>query len=998
MLSREQLIQIRDNTTSCTLPRSLRKTLFKFNIWCPSSKRTVGIKKTSIEKYTGSKGGLLNSRSINNKEDSIYELICDNKLDFLALTETWCNDYSTVSLGQITPPGYNILHTNRPHRGGGVALVYRETYKARLEKGHVYSSFEHQTVSLYFSSETLRITTVYLPRGVFSSTFNTEFSELLSTLQSLSGKHIVLGDFNFHVNDSNDPSAVKFKLLLDQFNLSQHVTIPTHVSGNTLDLVITRNDLSVSHISSDNSITSDHCAVIFKLSCVSPGVSKQSVTYRQWKSVDVDSVQRDISSAFEDFNIQDLNSAVKFYNTTLNNIVDSHAPEKTRDFSVRADTPWYNASLGREKRHRRKLERTFQRTKLTVDKQRLDIQKNKYNHLLAEAKKDYIKSKVQNTNSSKELFKVCNRLLNKEKTTVLPSHQCTNELADKFVNYFTDKIAQIREHLIKSPAETPSHLKDVNPEFTGESLECFQCVSEDEVRKIIHSSPTKSCALDPIPTWLLKQCEDQLIPVLTLIINTSLSTAEFSDELKKAFVTPLIKKATLDCEILKNYRPVSNLSFLSKLIERIVCVQLVDHLKRNDLYEIFQSAYRQLHSTETALLRVQNDLLQAVDSHGGAILVLLDLSAAFDTIDHDKLLDLLNKSFGIRGDALQWFSSYLKDRTQTVQIGSSFSKEQTLSYGVPQGSVLGPILFTIYTTPLGRIIRNHGLTFHLYADDTQLYIAFKPSSAISKEEAVARIEACVEDIRIWMTNNLLKLNDDKTELIVITSRDDISKIANISINVGGHWITPKEDPPRNLGVLFDSTCSLDAHVSKICKSINYNLYSVGKIRRYIDKPTAEKIINASVTSRLDYCNSLLYGVKSNLINKLQLCQNNAARIITQCRKYDHITPVLKELHWLPVQQRICFKILLITYKALNGKAPEYVCDMLSHYTPTRPLRSEDKHLLVNPRYRLEKFGKRSFSRAAPTLWNPLPSDLKVADSVDAFKRGLKTHLFKTVYN
>ena len=173
---------------------------------------------------------------------------------------------------------------------------------------------------------------------------------------------------------------------------------------------------------------------------------------------------------------------------------------------------------------------------------------------------------------------------------------------------------------------------------------------------------------------------------------------------------------------------MSNPSFISKLVECVVCVLLVEHLKTNNSYEIFQSAYRQLHSTETALIGVQNDLLQAVDNEGGAILVLLDLSVSFDTLDN-QTLNLLNQSFGIRGVVLKWFESYLKGGPQTVQIGSCTSIPVTLKYGVSQCSVLGPILFTMYTTPLGNIIRKHGLNFHIYADDTQLYISFQPGDS-----------------------------------------------------------------------------------------------------------------------------------------------------------------------------------------------------------------------------------------------------------------------------
>ena len=425
-------------------------------------------------------------------------------------------------------------------------------------------------------------------------------------------------------------------------------------------------------------------------------------------------------------------------------------------------------------------------------------------------------------------------------------------------------------------------------------------------------------------------------------------------------------------------------------------------MKSNSLYEIYQSAYRSLHSTETALLRVQNDILKAVDINGGAILILLDLSAAFDTIDQNKLLELLNHSFGIRGNVLKWFSSYLTDRTQSVKIGDTLSDAHKLSYGVPQGSVLGPILFVIYTTSLGSIIRKHGLTFHLYADDTQLYIGFKPSNESSVHEVASKIEACISDIRIWMTNNQLKLNDDKTEILVITSNQMLRKKLDISIKVGEHHLKPSETPIRNLGVLFDSVFDLKSHVSNLCKHLYMSLYSLGKIRKYLDKPTTEKIVNATITSKMDYCNSLLYGMKSCDTNRLQLIQNQAARIVTLKRKRDHITPVLRELYWLPIVERVTFKILLMTYKAQCGLAPDYIASLINPYQSSRiGLRSESLHLLDNTeRYRLKSFGKRAFSIAAPSLWNSLPlcmRQVKTSESLTMFKKNLKNYLFKSFY-
>jgi hypothetical protein len=467
--------------------------------------------------------------------------------------------------------------------------------------------------------------------------------------------------------------------------------------------------------------------------------------------------------------------------------------------------------------------------------------------------------------------------------------------------------------------------------------------------------------------------------------------------MKKALVTPLLKKPSLDKADLKNYRPVSNLSFTSKLVEKAVAAQLSQHLTTNNLQEVMQSAYRPCHSVETALLRIHDDILRAMDSKQGVFLILLDLSAAFDTIDHDILLSRLEHMVGIRGTALAWFASYLEGRFQAVHINGATSQESKLKYGVPQGSVLGPLIFTLYTAPVGEIIRRHGLQFHLYADDTQLYLAFSLRTPASMEEAMQRVVACIREIRSWMLTNKLKNNDDKTEALLLCSQRQRSRLDVTTIEVGSTTVTFSETA-RNLGAIFDSAMDMKAHVNSVCRSGYMHIRTIGKIRHLLPQKVTEQLTHAFVTSRLDSCNSLLCGLPAVLTNKLQRLQNTAARLVTRTRKYDHITPVLRQLHWLPVQQRIVFKILLLTFRALHDMAPAYIRDLLLPYRPARSLRSStDKLLLTIPRTKCLRYGDRAFSVAAPRLWNTVPHNIRNCATLATFKTTLKTHLFSQIF-
>ena len=411
---------------------------------------------------------------------------------------------------------------------------------------------------------------------------------------------------------------------------------------------------------------------------------------------------------------------------------------------------------------------------------------------------------------------------------------------------------------------------------------------------------------------------------------------------------------------------------------------------------MYQSAFKVLHSTETALLKVQNDILRAVDDNKSVILLLLDLSSAFDTVDHLILLSRLSHCFGIKGNALAWFDSYLKSRKQFVQIEDCQSSQRCLAHGVPQGSVLGPLLYLLYTSPIADIINFHSLQYHLYADDSQLYISFKTDCFADLAQAKSSVELCVKDIDWWMTNNMLKLNQEKTELIVISSKFR-PKPAISYVSVGDEQILPKSSA-RNLGVIFDECCNMVEHVNKICKTSYYHLRNISKIRKYLTEETTEILVHAFVSSKLDYCNSLLYGLPKHMISSLQSVQNTAARIVTLTKKFDHITPVLIQLHWLPVHFRILFKVLLLVYKALNGMAPLYITELLSYRTCSRTLRSTDQKFLAVPKSRLKTYGDRAFSVAAPKLWNELPLDLRSLDTINLFKKHLKTDLFKKAYN
>ena len=388
--------------------------------------------------------------------------------------------------------------------------------------------------------------------------------------------------------------------------------------------------------------------------------------------------------------------------------------------------------------------------------------------------------------------------------------------------------------------------------------------------------------------------------------------------------------------------------------------------------------------------------MNAVDQGSVAVLVLLDLSAAFDTVDQAVLLKQLEYSLGVKGEALRWFHSYLTGRFQTVSIDGVTSSPHSLAYGVPQGSVLGPLLFSCYTYPLGKIIRQHGLSMHFYADDSQLYVFFKPATT-EKVTAIKQLEECIAEVRTWMRRSFLKLNEEKTEVIIFGTKSKLPSVGELTIKIGDAIISPSPSA-KNLGILYDQHLTMDDHVGMVCRSAYLQLHNIFHIKRFLTAEALKALIQACVLSRLDYGNSLLYGLPATTISRLQRVQNSAARLLTGTKRSEHIQPILAGLHWLPVQSRIIFKLLSLTYKALNNMAPSYLSDMLTLHEPSRSLQSVDTIQLKVPKSHLKSWGDRSFPKAAATEWNTLPLPLRKSTTLGAFTGNLKTYLYKLAYS
>ncbi|KAM9423476.1 uncharacterized protein ACWYII_013038 isoform 2-T2 [Salvelinus alpinus] len=868
-------------------------------------------------------GSLWNCRSAANKAEFISAYASLQSLDFLALTETWITTDNTATPTALSSSAHVFSHTPRAsgQRGGGTGILISPKWTFSLSPlTHLsIASFEFHAVTVT-SPFKLNILIIYRPPGSLGEFIN-ELDALISSFPEDGSPLTVLGDFNLPTSTFDSFLSASFFPLLSSFDLTLSPSPPTHKAGNTLDLIFTRCCSSTNLIATPLQV-SDHYLVSFSLS-LSSNTSHTAPTRMVSRRPNLRSLSpATLSSSI----LSSLPSAQTFSNlspdsasstllSSLSASFDSLCPLSSRPARSSPPAPWLDDSLRAHRTGLRAAERKWRKTRLPADLASFHSLLSTFSSSVSAAKANFYHSKFQASASNpRKLFATFSSLLNPP-----PPPPPSSLSADDFVNHFEKKVDDIRSSFAKSN-DTAGSAHTALPC----ALTSFSPLSPDEISRLVTAGRPTTCPLDPIPSSLLQTISGDLLPYLTSLINSSLTAGYVPSVFKRARVAPLLKKPTLDPSDVNNYRPVSLLSFLSKTLERAVLGQLSCYLSQNDLLDPNQSGFKTSHSTETALLCVTEALRTAKANSLSSALILLDLSAAFDTVNHQILLSTLSE-LGISGAAHAWIASYLTGRSYQV---------------------------------------------------------------------VNRISACLADISVWMTDHHLKLNLGKTELLFLPGKD--CPFHDLAITVDNSIVSSSQSA-KNLGVILDNTLSFSTNIKAVTRSCRFMLYNIRRVRPCLTQEAAQVLIQALVISRLDYCNSLLAGLPACAIKPLQLIQNAAARLVFNFPKFSHVTPLLRSLHWLPVEARIRYKTMVLAYGAVRGTAPPYLQALIRPYTQTRALRSSTSGLLAS--LPLRKYSSRSaqsklFAALAPQWWNKLPHDARSAESITTFRRHLKPHLFK----
>jgi hypothetical protein len=914
-------------------------------------------------------------------------------VDIMGISETFLNTDIVDNVVQI--PNFSFVRKDRPNRAGGGLLVYisdRVTYKRRLDIEA--DNVESVWIQVCVPNHRPQLICFVYRVGTQPVEWYSLFERQLEIASGVTDEVFILGDMNLDYLKPKEINVIWKDGIVPTYNLKQLVNVPTRVtseSSTLIDHIYSSKDSLISELYVPEIALSDHypvCCTI-KTKSTSAGKGHKNIRYRSDRNFDMNLFLHDLNEIdWSLCNDNNVNKAISHFNINFLNVIKQHAPEKMKRVKYDAQPVWFTSEIKEAIKKRNKY-------KKKRDSENYRHWRNMVVSLIKKGKSNYYKHAIiESKGNSGKMWRYMNEITGKKRPRVPDTLQVGENLVTdqgEVVKQFNNQFANVAEKLLSGEPQVDFSPPDTLLEHVRSNVpldvkfDIPQVHHSDISKALLQLDSKKATGVDDLPAKYLKMAAHVIAKPLSVIINKSISQGVFPDAWKLAQVSPIHKGGSFtDVE---NFRPISILPVLSKLIERHVHKAFYNFLSSYELLCKCQSGFRSCHSCATSLTQLVNEWYSALDSGNIVACLSVDLRRAFDVLSHNVLLEKL-KLYGCSDLCLQWFKSYLSDRKQCVKVSNTKSDFSIMKYGVPQGSILGPLLFIVYVNDLSLAVPD--VNVNMYADDSNFDTVQK---TIAECERV--LQENVFEISEWCTQNKLIINENKTKCMMICSEKRHRQLNDSTLNIVlDGSVLESVSSMKILGVTLDDSLHWRNHVDYVCTKISQMSGLLWRIKDCLTFETRKLFYYSYILPVFDYCLIVWGQCNKTLLDRLFRLQKRVARMVLN--NYDlNEYELFKRLNWLPVYKRVAYQTVLMVFKSFHGLTPRYISDMF-HFTGENydyTLRTSGVNLqLPKPRTNMLK---RSFSYSGAQLWNSLPTYIRESENVNDFKYKCKQYLLNS---
>lgn len=937
------------------------------------------------------KFGLFNAGSLCNgsKHDEFLLAIGQHEPDIMAINETWLKTGQEGRAPSV--PGYRLRHVPRSigtrKRGGGVGFFIKKGINVRTCDHAPHPDVEQMWLKAKINGTRLVMGTAYRPPWLSVDIFLDALSETIALLSDYD-RIILSGDFNINMIDVNESKTKCLNQFLVCNSLTNLITQPTHFTAHSSTLIdLICSDGPVLNTEIDHVVElGGHAMVFINLSIKACKIPPKILFTRSLKKIDISRFNSHLDQINWDgvIDLKTVDEKLTLFNNYILDLFDSYAPVK-KIVIKHTVKPWLTDNVRYMRGLRNNAHKKYIKNKSETNKASYKALKHLVNTSLYYEQKAYFEQHINiNLKNPKVLWKNL-------KNNVIPNFKSNADLPSSFKDPTI-----MNKSFLNVPGNDSvdtARLTYLNTHRYGASTFSLTTVNESAVAKLLLCLKSNAIGYDNITFDMILMTLPRTLPAITDLINTSIRTSQVPLVWKTAIVRPIPK--INDPQDIKDLRPISVLPYLSKILEKVVYGQVSKYLESFDLLPEMQSGFRKKRGTATALHDVIDEVLSAQDVGQGTIMVLLDFSRAFDCINVPLLISKLHY-YGFDDSTIAWFRSYFKDRKQLVKItqpdGTCLTSEPSLvTRGVPQGSILGPLLFILYSSDIISCIKH--CKYHLYADDLQIFLSFHPRDI---DSAVRRINEDLHCLSEWANTNSLALNPSKSKYMVLGSVHQTNTIMDKHSNIiiGGVKVDHVVEA-RNLGLLLDTNLRFENHVIETARGCFYRLKVMYNIRKFLSVDLRMRLCEALILSKLHYCLTA-YGpcLLARSQRLIQRVQNACARFCFHIPPRAHVTPFLNNANILKMAARQELMFACLLFDTIQTKTPSYLFKKLRWSSEGRSnhgIRASRAIVLQVPQHRTVAF-RGSFRYRATKCWNIIPPPIRELKSKPAFKVKYRLHL------